>query len=176
MAAGGHSHRVHQGQGVHVTLGGHTLDDLHQRVEVGAGRVDGKEDGVQAQLVGQAGGIDEVDRLFQRPAVGVLDDVVAGRDLDDDAGYAAVGRQPDVVDDAAAEGKDLGPKVALDDLTDGLLILLGDSGHPGFDAVHASLGQGLGDADLVVATQRESGLLLAVAQGHVVNLDLGGRS
>ena len=60
--------------------------------------------------------------------------------------------------------------------TDCLFILLGDSGHPGFDPVHASLGQGLGDADLVVATQFESGLLLAVAQGHVVNLDLGGEA
>ena len=47
-----------------------------------------------------------------------------------------------------------------------------DDRHAGFDAVHAGFRQRLGDADLFVLGEDDAGLLFAVAQSDVMNLDV----
>ncbi len=114
----------------------------------------------------------EVDGLFERPLVGVLDDVRAGRNFHHDAGDAAIDGALHVVDHAARERENLRTQLALDDLLDGRGVARRDHRHAGFDAVHAGFSQSFRDADLVVLGEDDAGLLLAVAQGDVVKLDL----
>ena len=53
-------------------------------------------------------------------------------------------------------------------------VLLGDGGHAGLDAVDLQRVELLGDGHLFLAPEDHAGLLLAVAQGDVMNLDLLG--
>ena len=62
------------------------------------------------------------------------------------------------------------------DLLNRCLVLRGDGGHSGFDAVNAEGIELLGDGDFFLAAEDHGGLLLAVAQGHIMNLDLLGES
>jgi hypothetical protein len=57
-----------------------------------------------------------------------------------------------------------------DDLADGGFVGGRDRGEPRLDGMDAGLAQGLGQADFVVGGQFDPGLLLTVAQRHVVNL------
>jgi len=94
----------------------------------------------------------------------------ARRDLHDDAVDAAVGRALDVIDDAARERVDLRREPAARDLAYGGFVGRRDGRQTGLDPLHARLGEFLGDPDLVVLREDDAGLLLAVAEGHVVHL------
>ena len=117
----------------------------------------------------------EVDGFFQRPLVGVLDDVRAGRNFHHDALDAAIHGALDVVHHAARERENLRAEVALHDFLDGGGVARRHDGHARFDAVHAGFGEPLGDADFVVFREDDAGLLLAVAQRDVVKFDLLGK-
>ena len=90
----------------------------------------------------ELGGLDRgLDRLFQRPAVGELEHVLARRDLHHDAVDAGVDRALDVLFHAAREREYLRAQIALDDFLDRLVVGRRDDRHAGFDAVHARFGQ-----------------------------------
>ena len=99
---------VNHRQRVHVAFLGDALDQIQEPVDIRARGIDGKEDRVKAVLLGVLGCLDrQTDGFFQRPFVGVLDDVIAGRHFHDDAIDAAIDRPLDVFFHAAAEGEDL---------------------------------------------------------------------
>ena len=169
------AHGVGQGEGVHVAFGGDSLDDVEEAIDFGARGVDGEEDRVQAGFLGGAGGVDGgLHGAIEGPAVGVLDHVVAGGNFDDHAGAAASLDDLDLFGDAAGEGEDFGLQAQRGDILNGRFVLLGDGGHAGFDAVNAEGIELLGDGHFFLAAEDDGGLLLAIAQGDIVDFDLGG--
>ena len=88
--------------------------------------------------------------------------------------HAAIDRALDVVHHAAGERENLRAEIALYDFFDGRGVAGRNHRHAGFDAVHAGFGQPFGNADLVVLGEDDAGLLLAIAQGDVVKLNLLG--
>ena len=162
---------------VHVAFGGDALDDVEQAIDFGARRVDREEDGVEAGFLGGERRVDGgLHGAIEGPAVGVLDHVVAGGNLDDHARAAAGLDDLDLFGDAAREGEDFRLQSEGGDVLDGGFVLLGDGGHAGFDAVDAEGIELLGDGHFLFAAEDDGGLLLAVAQGDVVNLDFRGES
>ena len=167
-----HAEGIHQDQRVHVPFSGHRIDEIENPVDFRAGEIDREEDDLQASLMGIGGGFDgQVNGFLQGPFVAVFDQVRAGRDFHDQALDAAVHGGVDIGLHAAAEGIDIRTQVALDDGLYGAEIVLGYGGKTRFDAVDAGFGQGLRNADLVIVGVGDGGLLLAVAQRNVVNLD-----
>ena len=73
---------------------------------------------------------------------------------------------------AAAERENLGAEVQIDDGFHRFLVLPRHGRHAGLDAIDAQLGELLGNGDLVFDGKDDAGRLLALAQRHVVNLDL----
>ena len=164
---------VDQRQRVHVAFLADLLDQVERPLDFGAREVDREEHHFEAVVVRELCGLDRgFDRLLQRPAIGELEHVLARRDLHDDAVDAGVDRALDVFLHAPREGEDLGPEVALDDFLDGVVVGRRHDRHAGFDAVDAGFGEALGDADLFVLGKNNAGLLLAVAQRYVVDLDI----
>ena len=158
-----------------MSLPGDALDQVQEPAELGTGAVDGKEDHVEALLLGIGGGLDgEIDGPVHSPAICVLDEVFAGGDLDHDPFGAAIDRRVHIRLHAAGEGEYLRPEVALRDFSDGSLFVFGNQRHSRLDAVDAYLGQFFGYANLLVLAKHEPRLLLAVPQGYVVDLDLVG--
>jgi hypothetical protein len=115
-----------------------------------------------------------LDGFFHRPAVGDVYHVQTRGNFHDHAVDAGVDGTLNVFFHAARKAEDLRSKIALDDGLDGLGVRRRHDRHAGFDAVHTGFGQTLGDANLVVLGHDDAGLLLAVAQGDVVNLDVLG--
>ena len=77
-----HAKGVHHRQGVHMPFGGHPGDQVQEPVDLCPRRINREEDHVQALLVGVAGGGHrQLDGLLKIPAIGLLDDVLAGRHL-----------------------------------------------------------------------------------------------
>ena len=158
-----------------MAFGGDSLDDVEEAIDFGARGVDGEEDGVQAGFLGGAGGVDGgLHGAIEGPAVGVLDHVVAGGNFDHHAGTAASLDDLDLFGDTAGEGEDFGLQAQRGDILNGRFVLLGDGGHAGFDAVHAEGIELLGDGHFFLAAEDDGGLLLAIAQGDIVDFDLGG--
>ena len=124
---------------------------------------------------GARGSDGHFDGFLQGPLVSVLEHVLAAGDLDDGAIHAAIGDAAHVLDDAARQGEDLGTELAAHDLAHGGFVLFRDGGRAGFDALHAQLSHGFGDAHLLGAAEEDAGLLLAIAQGKVVDFDLLGK-
>ncbi len=173
---GGPAERVDQRQGIHVAVGGDVVDEVQEPAQLGACRIDGEEDDVEALLVGVPRRLHrEVDCLLQWPLVPQLDDVLAAGDLDNNPLDAAVHGALDVGDHAARKGEDLRAELTLHDLPDRGLIGLGHGGHPRLDAVHAGFGELFRDPNLVVLGKHHSCLLLAIAQGDVMKGDLLGK-
>ena len=138
-----------------------------------AGRVDREEGDRDALAVRVGGRLDgELDGALDRPAVAELDQVPAGWDLHHDAGHAAVDGALDVVEHAARERVDHRGQPERRDAPDRLLVVSGHRWQAGLDPVHAGLRERLGDPDLVVRGELDAGLLFAVAQRHVVDLDV----
>ena len=85
-------------------------DQVENPFHFGPAEVDGEENDFQALRMCVGGGFDgQIDGAFDRPFVGVFDDVLAGRHFHDNPGDAAIDRALDVVHHAAGEGKDLRP-------------------------------------------------------------------
>ena len=76
--------------------------------------------------------------------------------------------------DTAAEGEDLGFQSQGGDVLDRGAILVGYGGHSRLNSLHAQRIELAGDRDFFFAAEDHRGLLLAVAQGHVMNFDLRG--
>ena len=169
----GAAHRVGNRQRVHVAFGGHHLDDLEEPIELGARGVDGEEDRVKTGFLGGQRGFDRrLHGALDRPPVAVLDHVVAGRNLDDDALAAAVLDDLHLGRDAAREPEDLGFQPKRGDVGDGRLVGRRHGRHAGLDTVHPKRVELLGDGDLFLAAEDDGGLLLAVTQGDVVDFDV----
>jgi hypothetical protein len=97
-----HAERVDQADRIDVAVLGDPLQQVQVVGQPRAGRVDREERHREAQLVCQRRGLDRgVDRALDGPAVRRLDQVMARRDLHDDAVDSAVGGALDVVDHAA---------------------------------------------------------------------------
>jgi hypothetical protein len=92
--------------------------------------------------------IDDFIAPVERPAIRVLDHVVAGGNLDDDACDAAR-LTTLILRDAAGEREDFSFQAEGRDVGDGGLVLLGHGRHAGLDAVDAERVQLLGDRDLL---------------------------
>ena len=119
-----HAHRVGDGQRVHVPFGRDLLDDVEEAIELGARGVDREEDGVEAGSLGGERRLDRgLHRALDRPAVAVLDHVVAGGDLDHHARAATRLDHLDLRRDAAGEAEDLGLQSQRGDVGDGGLVL-----------------------------------------------------
>ena len=73
------------------------------------------------------------------------------------------------------KAKNLGFQAQAGDVLNRGLVLLGDGGHARLDAVDSQRVELLGDGDFLLAAEDDGGLLLAVAQGDVMNLDLRGK-
>ena len=160
--------------GIDVAVGRDALEQVEVLHQPGPRRVDREERDREPELVRQARRLDRcVDRPLDRPAVGLLDKVVARGDLHHHAVDAAVGGALHVVDHAAGEGVDLRREPHLHHLADRRLVGGRDRWEAGLDAVDAGLGERLGDPELVVLREHDARLLLPVAQGHVVDLDRG---
>ena len=165
--------RVGHRQRVHVAFGGDLVDDVEEPADLGARGVDGEEDGVEAGFLGRERRVDRgLHGPIHAPAVGVLDHVVAGGNLDDHAGAAARLDDLDLFGNAAREREDFGLQPQRGDVLNGGLVLLGHRRHAGLDPVNAERVELLGNRDLLFAAEHDGGLLLAVAQRDVVNLDL----
>ncbi len=119
-----HAEGIHQRQRVHVPLVRHALDQVEHPADVGAGEVDGEEHDFEALAVRIRGGLrSKVSIAFSSGHwYAILDDVLAGRDLHDDALDARIGRTLHVLHHAAGEGEDLRPEVAPHDLADRRVI------------------------------------------------------
>ena len=99
----------------------------------------------------------------------------AGRNFNDNAVHTAISRQFNIRNHTARKTKDLGAQVAFDDFSNGRLVIGGYRRHAGFDAVNTDFGKLFGDLDFIVFFQNDSGLLLPVTQGNVMNFDGFGR-
>ena len=167
------AHRVRNRQRIHVPFGGHLLDDVEEAIELGTSGVDREEDGVEAGSLGGKRRLDRrLHRALDRPAVAVLDHVVAGRDLDDDARAAARLDHVDLGGDAPREAEDLCLQSQGGNVGNGRLVLCRDRGHACLDAVDPQRIQLLRDRDLLLAAEHNGGLLLAVTQRDVVDLQI----
>ena len=170
---GEHAECVDERQRVHVSFVRDAQDQVEHPVHFSAGEVDREEHDFQALLMRVFRRFDgQVNRLFHGPLVCVLDDVLAGRNFHDHTLHAAIHGALDVVHHAARKGENFRAEVALHDILDGRGVTGRNHGHARFDAVHAGFGQSFGDADLVVLREDHAGLLFAVAQRHVVKLNL----
>ena len=170
-----HAESVHQDQCIHVPFGGHRVDEIEHPVDFRAGEIDREKDHLQAPLMGVGRGFDgQINGFLKWPLVAVFDQMRAGRDFHDQALDATVHGGVDVGLHAAAEGIDVRAQIALDDGLDGAEIVLGDGRKTRLDAVDTGFGQGLRNADLVVVGVGDGGLLLAVTQRNVVDLDGSG--
>ena len=159
-----------------MPFGRHLLDDVEEAIELGAGGVDREEDGVETGCLGGERGLDRrLHRALDRPAVAVLDHVIAGRDLDDDARAAARLDDVDLGRDTAGKAEDLSLEAKRGNVGDGCLVLRRHRRHTGLDAVDAERVELLRDGDLFLAAEDHGGLLFAVAQGHVVNLEVAAK-
>ena len=148
-------------------------DQVEHPPDVGASKINREEDDFQALFVRKARGLDRsLNRLFERPAIRLFDNVLAGWNFHYDACDAAVNRAFDVVYHAARKAKNLRSEIALGDFFDGRLVGRRNSRHTRFDAMDPGFRERLGDGDLVVLVENDPGLLLAIAQGDVVYLDL----
>ncbi len=171
------AHRVGDRQRVHVAFGGHLFDDVEEAIELGTGRVNREEDGVETGGLGGKRGLDRrFHRALDRPAVAVLDHVVAGRDLDDDPRAAAGLDDVDLGRDAAGEAEDLGLQAERGDVRDGRLVRRRHRGHAGLDAVDAQRVELLRDRDLLFTAEDDGGLLFAVTQRDIVNLEVAAKA
>ncbi len=152
---------------------GYPSDQIQNPVDFGAGEVDGKEDDLQALFVSKGRRFNgQVDGLLQRPFVGVFDDVFARGDLHHHPGNASIHGPLHIVNHATRESKDLGSQIPRDDLSDRCRIIGRDDGHAGLNAVDAGFSQRLGNANLVILGEGNAGLLLAVSESDVMDLDL----
>ena len=116
----------------------------------------------------------KIDGPLQLPAVAFFDQMLARRHFHDDALDAGIDGAFDVVDHAAGEGINFRAEISLGQILDDAGVIAGDHGHARLDAVDTDFRQSLGDADLIVVVKRHAGLLLAVAQCHVMNLNFFG--
>ena len=114
-----HAKGVGNRQGIHVPFGGDLRNNVEEPVELGAGGVDGEEHGVEAGFLRGERRVDgRFHRAVERPAIGVLDHVVAGGNLDHDAFDAARLDDLDFFRNAAGEREDLGlePSAAMSEI------------------------------------------------------------
>ncbi len=170
----GATHRIGQGERVHVALGRHALDHIEQWLHFRAGRVDGEKDGVQAGIFrGQCGVDGRLDGAVEGPPVRILDHVLAGGDLDHHTAAAACLDGSYLIGDTTAESKDFRFESQTGDVLNRRFVLLRDRGHSRFNAVNSQRIELARDSDLLFAPEDHSGLLFAVTQSYVVNLDLG---
>ena len=103
-----HADGIGHRQRVHVPFGRHALDDVEEAIELGARGVDGEEDRVESRLFRRDRRFDRrLHGAVHRPAVRVLDHVVADRDLDDHAVHAARLDDFDLLRNTAREREDL---------------------------------------------------------------------
>ncbi len=168
------THRVGYRERVHVAFGGHLLDDVEKAVQLGASGVDREENRVEAGFLGREGRVNRgFHRAIDRPAVAVLDHVIAGRDFDDNALTSAGLDHVDLGRDAASEAEDFGLQIQAGDVLNRRLVLLGNGGHAGLNPMDAQRIELLGDGHLLFPSEHDGRLLLSVAQRHVVNLELG---
>jgi len=170
---GDHAHRVGDRQRIHVAFRGDLRDDVQETAQLRAGGVDGEEDGIEAGFLCRERRIDgRLHRAVERPAVCVLDHVVARGDLDHHALYATALYDLNLIRNTAGERKNLGFQPERRDVGDCRLVLLGDGRHAGLDAVDAHRVELLGDGDLFLTPEDDGRLLLAIAQRDVVNLQI----
>src|SRR5215469_1321729 len=166
---------IDQSQRVPVTFVRHTRDQVQHPLHFGAAEVNRKEHHFEALRMRVGGGLDgKIDSLFELPTVSVLNDVGAGRNFHHDALYAAIDGALHIVNHAAGKRENLGAELAPDDFLDGGGIAGRYNRHAGFNAVHARFSQTFGDANLVVHGEDHAGLLLAIAQRDIMELDLLG--
>ncbi len=169
-----HAHRVGHRQRVHVAFGRDLLHDVEETTEFSSRRVDREEHRVEA---GFFRGQRRVDRRLHRaidtPAVRVLDHVVAGGNLDDDALAADFLGDFDFLGNAASEGEHFSLQAERGDVGDRGLVLRRHRRHAGLDAVDAEGIELFRDRHFFFAAKHHGRLLLAVAQCHVVDLDFG---
>ena len=98
--------------------------------------------------------------------------MVARGNLDHHAFAAAGLDYLNFLGNAAPEGEDLRLQSEAGDILNRGLVLFGDGGHARLDAVDSQCIELLGDRDFFFPPENHGGLLLAVAQGDVVQLDL----
>jgi hypothetical protein len=148
---------VGQSEGIHMAVGGHLVDQVHVTVQVRAGAVDGEEHRVQPGLLGGKRGLDgRLNGPLHRLAVGVLNDVVARRNLGDDALYPAVFGELDVLWHAAGERENLGLQTQGNNVADGRFVFGRNGRHAGFNSVHSGFGQSFCDGHLLIPAKGDS--------------------
>ena len=148
-------------------------DDLHKIVKLCAAPIDGEKDRIQSPFACIAGRLHgKRNRLFQCPAIRAFNEAAAGRNFDDNALRTAVGNLVDICLHAARKGKDLRPEITFDDVCDGLCIRRRNGGHARLNPMDPPLGKPFRNGDLVVMREDKPGLLFAVAERHVMQLDL----
>ena len=169
---GAHPKGVDERDVVDVSVGGDRLEVVEQlRHRCCPGGVDGEERDLEPIVVCVLGGLDRgLDGAFQRPLVGLLDQMVAGGDLHHHAGHATLERQLDVRHQAPAEGVDLGRQAFGGHPLDGLGVGRGYRGETGLDPMDPGLGQCHCDPHLVISGELDTRLLLPVTQRDVVDL------
>ena len=149
------------------------LDQVQHPVDFGAGKSIGKNT-TSRPLRARTRGLDrQIDGLFQRPLVGVLEMcLLDGTSITMPSTPQSTARLTSSFMQRERR-RSVGPRLRL---TISLMASLSwrHDRHAGFDAVDAGLGQPFGDANLIVLAEDHAGLLLAVAQRDVVDLDLFG--
>jgi hypothetical protein len=101
----------------------------------------------------------------------VPDDVLAGRNLRNDSLDAAILGQLHVRRKAPCKGEDLGRQAQGHDVLDGGFVFSRYGRHARLDPVYARFGQLPRDGHFFVTAEDDAGLLFAVPQGDVVDLD-----
>ncbi len=114
----------------------------------------------------------QIDGLLKRPLIRVLNDVLARRHLHHNSGDAAIERAFHVIHHAAGESENLRTELSLHDFLDRRFVAWRYHRHPGFNPVNSGFREPLGNPDLVVLREDDSGLLLPVPQSDIVKFDL----
>ena len=101
--------------------------------------------------------------------------MIARRNFDDHPFAAAGFYYLNFLGNAAPEGEDLRLQPEAGDVLNRGFVLFGDGGHARLDALDSQRIELLGDGHFFLAPENHGGLLLAVAQRDVVQLDLRGK-
>ena len=154
-----------------MAFGGHLLDDVEKPVQLRARRVDCEKHRVQAGLFRRERRLDGgFHRPLNGPAVGVLDHVIACRDLDDDPLTAAGLDHFDLVGDAPRKSKNLGLQAQGGNILNRGFVLFGNRRHSRLNTVNSQRIELPRNRHLLLTAEDDCGLLLTIAQCDVVDL------
>ncbi|OPZ98652.1 MAG: hypothetical protein BWY71_01208 [Planctomycetes bacterium ADurb.Bin412] len=172
--------RMHAAEGIgtdkriHVPVGLNFIYRIQQAIDFRTSSINGEKGSVKAQFLG---GDRRFDGGFLGPfqglSIGLFHENRIAGDFQNHSFAAGLVGFFDIPYHAAAEGENFRSQVGIYDGLHGVLIFLRNGRHARLNAVHAQLGQLLGDGQLVVLVIHDPRLLLAFTKGDIVNFNLG---